>query len=214
MNESNGSPEAQPMPFNDRCNAIRAAIKQEAQCVLSLRRLITVNQPTPMADRPLLQIASDPGEMAANLTLAYRHMEDAAMRVGKAIQAWDGGVSCYDRQTQPVLTEGPTDWKQRVIAEKAELDSKLSKLLTFVGTPSFQALDFESQKLLEHQAGSMGTYSQILAERIAKFSTPGSPALTATDFVGTMPQPAPPPVDNAHVAPGCEQFASEQPTQK
>lgn len=33
------------------------------------------------------------GEMIANLTLGYRHLEDAAMRLGKAIQAADGGVS-------------------------------------------------------------------------------------------------------------------------
>lgn len=39
------------------------------------------------------------GEMLANLTLAYRHLEDASMRLGKAIQARDGGVSVYDRAT-------------------------------------------------------------------------------------------------------------------
>lgn len=33
------------------------------------------------------------GEMVANMILAYRHLEDAAMRFGKAIQASDGGVS-------------------------------------------------------------------------------------------------------------------------
>ena len=34
-------------------------------------------------------------EMAANITLAYRHLEDARMRLGKAIQASDGGTSVY-----------------------------------------------------------------------------------------------------------------------
>lgn len=33
------------------------------------------------------------GEVAANLTIAYRHLEDAAMRFGKAIQASQGGES-------------------------------------------------------------------------------------------------------------------------
>ena len=37
-----------------------------------------------------------PGEIGANVTLAYRHLEDASMRLGKAIQAIDGGVSVYD----------------------------------------------------------------------------------------------------------------------
>lgn len=36
-------------------------------------------------------------ECGANLTLAFRHLEDAKMRVGKAIQAIDGGTSCYPR---------------------------------------------------------------------------------------------------------------------
>lgn len=36
-------------------------------------------------------------EMHANIQLAYRHLEDAAMRLGKAIQAFDGGLSVYDK---------------------------------------------------------------------------------------------------------------------
>jgi hypothetical protein len=39
----------------------------------------------------------DYDEMHANITLCYRHLEDAAMRLGKAIQAFDGGVSVYDK---------------------------------------------------------------------------------------------------------------------
>lgn len=37
------------------------------------------------------------GEVMANLTLAYRHLEDASMRIGKTIQARNGGVSIYDK---------------------------------------------------------------------------------------------------------------------
>ena len=36
-------------------------------------------------------------EMKANLMLAYRHLEDARMRLGKVLQAKDGGVSVYDK---------------------------------------------------------------------------------------------------------------------
>lgn len=35
----------------------------------------------------------DKGEMCANVMLAIRHLEDAAMRFGKAIQAATGGES-------------------------------------------------------------------------------------------------------------------------
>ena len=38
----------------------------------------------------------DVGEVMANLTLTYRHLEDASMRVGKTIQARAGGKSIYD----------------------------------------------------------------------------------------------------------------------
>lgn len=40
---------------------------------------------------------ADVGEMKANLKLAFRHLEDARMRFGKTIQAFDGGKSCYPR---------------------------------------------------------------------------------------------------------------------
>ena len=36
-------------------------------------------------------------EMKANLMLAYRHLEDARMRLGKVLQAMNGGVSVYDK---------------------------------------------------------------------------------------------------------------------
>ena len=39
------------------------------------------------------------GEAIANVMLAYRHLEDASMRLGKVIQALDGGVSVYDKRT-------------------------------------------------------------------------------------------------------------------
>lgn len=65
----------------DRINAQRAAIKATAADVL------------------LLKGSTDNGEAIANVMLAYRHLEDASMRLGKVIQALDGGVSVYDRKT-------------------------------------------------------------------------------------------------------------------
>jgi len=38
----------------------------------------------------------DRGEAIANLQLAHRHLEDARMRLGKVIQALEGGVSILD----------------------------------------------------------------------------------------------------------------------
>jgi hypothetical protein len=36
-------------------------------------------------------------EIMANLVLSYRHIEDASMRIGKVLQARNGGVSVYDK---------------------------------------------------------------------------------------------------------------------
>lgn len=39
----------------------------------------------------------DYAEGMANLMLAYRHLEDARMRIGKCMQQLQGGVSIYDK---------------------------------------------------------------------------------------------------------------------
>ena len=41
------------------------------------------------------------GEASANWMLAFRHLEDASMRLGKAIQALDAGTSVYDKTQVP-----------------------------------------------------------------------------------------------------------------
>lgn len=55
----------------------------------------------------LYRSREQPGEVGANLTLAYRHLEDASMRLGKAIQAIDGGISVYDKTQVPDVVMGP-----------------------------------------------------------------------------------------------------------
>ena len=35
--------------------------------------------------------------MLANITLAFRHLEDARMRIGKVMQAYQGGISILDK---------------------------------------------------------------------------------------------------------------------
>lgn len=51
------------------------------------------------ADVLALKAGMSDGEAIANVMLAYRHLEDASMRLGKVIQALDGGVSVYDKRT-------------------------------------------------------------------------------------------------------------------
>ena len=57
--------------------------------------------------------------------------------------------------------------QQRVVTEKAELDEKLGKLLSFFQTPTFAGLSEAEQSRLRNQARFMDGYSAVLAERIA-----------------------------------------------
>ena len=66
----------------DVANEARVQIKAVAEAVLAMRDGMIA-----------------PSEAIANIMLAYRHLEDASMRLGKVIQALDGGVSVYDKRT-------------------------------------------------------------------------------------------------------------------
>jgi hypothetical protein len=66
----------------------------------------------PLAERVLALRGGTNGEAIANVLLAYRHLEDASMRLGKAIQALDGGVSGQrwpwrTCATVPSMNDGP-----------------------------------------------------------------------------------------------------------
>lgn len=77
------------LTFIEACTENRKAIKEVAVKVKELHQ----------HHQFLLYEPSKPDydEMHANVTLCYRHLEDAAMRLGKAIQAMDGGTSVYDK---------------------------------------------------------------------------------------------------------------------
>ncbi len=49
------------------------------------------------------------GEMKANIMLAYRHLEDARMRIGKILQAADDGVSILDKPVPETTCEVVTE---------------------------------------------------------------------------------------------------------
>jgi len=59
--------------------------------------------------------------------------------------------------------------QQRVIAEKAELDTRLSKLDAFLATDVYSSLPTEERQRLYHQSSIMQEYSKILADRISAF---------------------------------------------
>ena len=77
---------AQTIDFATYCKNLRAMIRTIAEEVNASHDHPVFNE---------AQEESDHDEMHANLTLAYRHLEDARMRIGKAVQAFDGGASAY-----------------------------------------------------------------------------------------------------------------------
>lgn len=85
-------------------NLSRAAIKQIAEGVAQLRQLA------------IFQVGN--AEVIANITLAYRALEDGSMRLGKALQHLDGGASVYD----PKTATGPTPNAQADRIEELERD--------------------------------------------------------------------------------------------
>ena len=77
------------LPFNEACRFLRMQLKNwtaETKGLMKHQIFDPQNEHDGMRDE---------SEMCANIMLAYRHLEDATMRVGKAIQAYDGGKSIY-----------------------------------------------------------------------------------------------------------------------
>jgi hypothetical protein len=64
------------------------------------------------------------------------------------------------------------DWQQKVIDEKADLDSKIERLETFLGTESYRGLSSPEQDRLQQQRQAMRIYSDVLGGRIAAFTQP------------------------------------------
>jgi hypothetical protein len=67
------------------------------------------------------------------------------------------------------LESAPLDFKDRVRAEKDDLDAKRSKLLEFMKTERFTSLPETEQERMMKQYDVMGSYMSILRERISAF---------------------------------------------
>lgn len=77
--------------FVDECNRLRKemeAIKTEVRLLLN---------------HSDLKAEECSREVGANVMLSFRHLEDARMRLGKAIQAAGDGVSKYDKSQSESL---------------------------------------------------------------------------------------------------------------
>lgn len=74
--------------FRDKINELRKEIRDiDSQVKALMNHTVFMNLPK----------VADSSEMKANIMLSYRHLEDARLRLGKALQAEDGGTSVYDK---------------------------------------------------------------------------------------------------------------------
>lgn len=93
---TNPTTPASNTPFTDACNGLRANIADLCAALSVFKNSVQLLPPT----------GSNRGEELANLMLAFRHLEDAAMRIGKAIQANTTGESPLGGPSTPSMSTG------------------------------------------------------------------------------------------------------------
>lgn len=96
MNSETEVPRTIKEKFKGRCGALREAIRVEGGTTKHLLR-------HPVFDEEQTYVGQH-SEMKANIMLAYRHLEDARMRIGKILQAAGDGVSILDKKPGEVKT--------------------------------------------------------------------------------------------------------------
>jgi len=82
--------------IKNECHSLRLQIEDLKKRTKSMEDLI--KRTKSMFDQVIEAGPADIAEARANMRLAYRHLDDACMRLGKVIQAIDGGVSVYDEE--------------------------------------------------------------------------------------------------------------------
>jgi len=77
------------MTEQERCTRLRDEVRDLAANILELKGVYANREN---------EFDGQTSEMVANVMLAYRHMEDARMRIGKVMQQMQGGVSIFDKK--------------------------------------------------------------------------------------------------------------------
>ena len=87
--------------MEDKIEEILAAIRVEIEGAKARVSALPDHSFFKSVSSRLLQGANIPisqqSNMLAHITLAFRHLEDARMRIGKVLQAHQGGISILDR---------------------------------------------------------------------------------------------------------------------
>jgi hypothetical protein len=87
-----------PVNFKEGCFGMRSDIELiKAKCKNWLGHPEIIGKPEDFGELANYKKLEGMAEAQQNIMLAYRHLEDARMRLGKAVQAYDGGKSIYPR---------------------------------------------------------------------------------------------------------------------
>ena len=86
--------ERREMAYEEQGEELRQKIKEVGKLVKCFIDISKNTTPSLYAN-----FDNNHSEMIANAILAYRHLEDAVMRIGKAMQAYQGGTSILDKMT-------------------------------------------------------------------------------------------------------------------
>lgn len=102
MNTDEGTPMTTATPpkartLDDECNSQRAACKAIEKELRALKDKITRDRITRDRRGNEDSFPGQTAEILGQLTLAFRHLEDARMRIGKVIQYSGDGISCFDK---------------------------------------------------------------------------------------------------------------------
>lgn len=91
MNPNETGQDSAPVeePLKDICFGVRGEIERLKAVVKGLKEHGCFKDEN--------KVGEDRSEMKANIMLVYRHLEDARMRLGKVVQAYDGGTSVYPK---------------------------------------------------------------------------------------------------------------------
>lgn len=119
---------------------------------------------------------------SANRMLAFRHIEDASMRLGKDLQecaepnpypnSRDTSNATVDPTAAEVTKSTLPPHQARVVEEKAQLDDRLKKLDAFIQHSTiYRALPEEERGRLVKQALLMAEYKAVLVQRILAFNS-------------------------------------------
>jgi len=106
---------------------------------------------------------------------------DGTDELGYAVKYADGYISwspllAFEAAYLPLgHIGGLAPHQQRMLAEYAELDSRLKKLCAFLESEAFQALDERERELLQTQARAMNAYHNALLCRIERFQYANAP---------------------------------------